>query len=347
MKIAIRADSSSRVGTGHVMRCLALADELRERDCEVFFLSRVLPGDIIGIIQNSRFQVANLHDTEYIESKDAKQTVEALRAANQAPDWLVVDHYEIGCDWEQSLRSHVGKILVIDDLPERIHDCDLLLDQNYSGPNKKIYQRLVPADARVILGTEYVLLRPEFRHWRVLSSIRYKVARILVSFGGSDPADATTMTLEALRDLRLPIAVDVVIGSSNPNLQQIQKACEQLPSATLHRQTLRMAELISKCDLAIGAAGTTAWERCCLGLPSIIITIADNQIAVAEAIECGRAGWYVGKANPVTSARIGPLVQRLFAHPEEIEERSRCAFGLVDGKGVFRVADVMLRAGYG
>ena len=115
------------------------------------------------------------------------------------------------------------------------------------------------------------------------------------------------MTLEALRDLRLPIAVDVVIGSSNPNLQQIQKACEQLPSATLHRQTLRMAELISKCDLAIGAAGTTAWERCCLGLPSIIITIADNQIAVAEAIECGerdgmsarqsgheRANWPVG-----------------------------------------------------
>lgn len=347
MKIAIRADSSSRVGTGHVMRCLALADELRERDCDVFFLSRILPGDIIAVIRNSRFQVANLHSSEYSESKDAKQTMEALRAANQAPDWLVVDHYEIGCDWERALRSHVGKILVIDDLSNRIHDCDLLLDQNYYGSNQKIYQRLVPADARVLLGTQYALLRSEFRQWRALSSIRHKVTRILVSFGGSDPADATTMTLEALRDLQLPTAVDVVIGSSNPNLQQIRNACEQLPSTTLHHQTLRMAELMSKCDLAIGAAGTTAWERCCLGLPSIIITIADNQIAVAEAIEYGRAGWYVGNANPVTRARIGPLVQRLFAHPEEIEERSRCAFGLVDGKGIFRVADVMLRADHG
>jgi UDP-2,4-diacetamido-2,4,6-trideoxy-beta-L-altropyranose hydrolase len=343
MKIAIRADSSFLMGTGHVMRCLALADELSKRNCEVRFCCCDLPGNVISLLSASGYRVIVLQIANDDKVNDAHHMIQAFKAEDYFPDWLVVDHYEIGWEWEHSLRVWVGHIMAIDDLADRIHDCDLLLDQNRSIPETEIYGRLLPPNSRVLMGTKYALLRSEFRRWRHQSSVRHQLNRIFVSFGGSDPACATLTTLTALRDLQLPtIGIDVVIGRSNPNSAKIQEFCEQFCSVTLHRQTDKIAELMSKADLAIGAAGTTSWERCCVGLPCIIITIADNQISIAESIESQNAGWYLGPSNLVKSERIGQVVRRLSSNLEEISECSRQAFGLVDGSGVQRVADTML-----
>lgn len=342
MKIAIRADSSFEIGTGHVMRCLTLADELQKHDCRVWFFSRELSGNVISIIRSSGHEIITLPNSTDNGPNDALQTIQALNVLGSPPDWLVVDHHEIGREWEQAARPYVARIMAIDDLSNRSHDCDLLLDQNYFVPGTKFYERLVPSGTRVLLGPQYVLLRPEFREWRNLSSVRRQVDRILISFGGSDPANATVMTLHAFLALQWPSAIDVVVGSANQNLNEIQKLCRQLPLATLHLQTPHMAELMSKSDLAIGGAGTTTWERCCLGLPSVIISIADNQVRVAEAIQYAQAGWYLGAANSVTSISICQIIQRIADNAEEIEKSSRRAFDLVDGEGASRVVDIML-----
>ncbi|MEH6873424.1 MAG: UDP-2,4-diacetamido-2,4,6-trideoxy-beta-L-altropyranose hydrolase [Candidatus Competibacter sp.] len=295
MRVAIRADASIQIGSGHVMRCLTLAEALRERGAEVHFVCRDLPGHLGGVLADKGYLVqwlpapaaegaaipAHTAHSAWLGvpwAVDADQTRERLTGWPEI-DWLIVDHYALDRAWESRLRPLVKRIMVIDDLADRPHDCDLLLDQNlYEGMEQR-YAGLVPADCRLLLGPRYALLRPEFRKAR--EQLRQRdgvVRRILVFFGGADPTNETAKALRAIQRLERPdIAVDVVVGAANPHRAEIEALCAELPNASFHCQVANMAELMARADLAIGAGGSTVWERCALNLPSIIWVVAENQ----------------------------------------------------------------------
>jgi UDP-2,4-diacetamido-2,4,6-trideoxy-beta-L-altropyranose hydrolase len=298
MYIAFRADASSQMGTGHFMRCLTLADALTQRGAHCRFISRQLPahlGEMLTVRGHEFAQLsthAGASDSDELthaawlgvsQSADAKESTLVL--SDRHWDWLVVDHYAIDGRWESRLRSAAGQIMVIDDLADRQHDCDVLLDQNYYRQMESRYSGRVPTHCRLLLGPRYALLREEFQYWRARISPRCgPVKRVLVFFGGVDADNCTGQTLKALRNIdHGELTVDVVIGAGHPNRVQIESMCADA-HYSCHVQTQRIAELMAAADLAIGAGGGATWERCCLGLPCITLCTADNQsMQVAHA----------------------------------------------------------------
>ncbi len=352
MKVGIRTDSSLLIGSGHVMRCKTLADELRKRGSEVRFICRDHPGNLLLLLRADCYSVTVLPPPDSLnfvqpdkpdysawlgveQSEDAEQTIEAL--ADFKPDWLVVDHYGLDESWEKTLRGHVDKIFVIDDLANRRHDCEVLLNQNLLDNLEKAYRGLVPYHCRKLLGPRFALLRPEFRKAR--EALRERdgiIRRILVFFGGIDPAGETEKALEALKMLGRPdVAVDVVVGSNNPNGEKIEAICRGMDNVTFHQQISNMAELMAAADLAIGAGGTASWERCCLGLPTVVTITADNQAKPTSNIT-GRGA----VINLGTSARVGVqdyLSAIISLTPEKITQMQAICLNLLDGRGSERV----------
>jgi UDP-2,4-diacetamido-2,4,6-trideoxy-beta-L-altropyranose hydrolase len=341
VRVAFRADASVELGAGHVMRCLALADELRRQGVETRFLCRAQAGDLRHLIEAGGHAVTSLNDVATDWRADAEASAEQL--ADAVPwDWLVVDHYALDARWEGQLRPYARRLMVIDDLADRPHDCDLLLDQNLGAPDA--YAGLLPARCQTLIGPRYALLRPQFAERRGQHPRRaVDCRRILVFFGG---ADAGGETLKALDALSLPqyadLAVDVVVGQANPCRVAIEHACHALPRARMHCQVADMATLMAAADLAIGAGGTTSWERCCLGLPSLVIAIADNQLAPAVALAEAGGQLYLGASAQVTAEKLASVIANAIALPELRMHLSHRGMELVDGRGVGRVANRLL-----
>ena len=333
MRIAIRVDASASIGSGHVMRCLTLADRLREHGAYVFFLCREQPGNMNPYIEEKGYRVHRLNLAGQSPGEgwdclaDAEQTRTALEAAGPPVAWLVVDHYDIDEQWEMVERPYVKKIMVIDDLANRRHDCEVLLDQNYYPNMEHRYDKLVPSRCRRLLGPAYALLRPEFLEARKNMRRRHgNIERILVFFGGSDPTNETEKTLFALRLLNRPdIALDVVVGSANPQSQRIERLCTELPNAVFHCQIGNMAELIVKADLAIGAGGSSTWERCFLGLPALTVIVADNQAETTISMAEAGAIWNLGPAAEVTPDSLVQALQQILDDPAAVCERGIAA----------------------
>jgi UDP-2,4-diacetamido-2,4,6-trideoxy-beta-L-altropyranose hydrolase len=263
-----------------------------------------------------------------------QDALEARSATIVAPgeqtDWLVVDNYSLDEAWERQQRRRAARIAVIDDLADRRHDCDLLLDQNFFPNAARRYDGLVPARCRRLLGPRYALLRNEFSQQRKSVPERTgRVRRILVSFGGVDAGDETSRVIALLKGL--DIAVDVVVGESNPHAGRVARECAEAGFAC-HRQASNMAELMAAADLAIGAGGSTTWERCCLGLPTLQVAIAPNQVALSQALALGGYVTYLG--GSVTAAAIRDAL----ASPEKLRAQAARMRSLVDGEGAKRVA---------
>lgn len=318
MKVLFRTDASVKIGVGHVMRCLTLAEALREAGAECRFICREYPGHLLDLIRRKGFVAHGLPfecdasvagdwsdslEGEPATSSDLNWTCDAAQtkvvAEGYSADWLVVDHYGVDARWERTLRSMCRRLMVIDDLADRSHECDLLLDQNYYHDSGERYSGLVPRQCVALLGPAYVLLRPEFITARQrLRKRDGHVRRILVCFGGTDPSDQTTKVLSALRELNRPeIAVDVVVGQTNVNRTSIQSICEELPNVKYHCQVSNMAELVLNADLGIGAGGSAMWERCYLGLPTITVALASNQVETTEAVSARRGIEYLGRST--------------------------------------------------
>src|SRR3990172_245647 len=275
MKVVIRADASSRVGSGHVMRCKTLAEELRRRGAEVQFVCRDDPGHLIALLTREGYRVAVLPAADAAESADADATTSVL--GGFAPDWLVVDHYGLGEEWESRLRAHVSRIFVIDDLANRPHACDALLDPNWFGattPHR--YDNLVPRSCRRLLGPRYALLHPLFAQLRrILPPRDGLIRRVLVFFGAVDSWNQTTAVLEALRAPAFAgLAVDVVVGHANVHGAAIEAMVRDLAGGALHRKLPTLAGVMARADVMAGAGGATTWERCCLGLPAVVAATA-------------------------------------------------------------------------
>ena len=350
MNIAFRVDASLQIGTGHVMRCLTLADALKQPGVLIRFISRSLPDYMKGMLKQHGYELSmlkaasmesiddDLPHSDWLGSNqksDAKATAHVL--SDRTWDWLVVDHYALDLRWESKLRKTVQRILVIDDIADRLHDCDILLDQNYYADKETRYTGKVPASCKLLLGPNYALLRDEFRQWHQKIMLRTgPVKRILVFFGGIDLDNYTGLTIEALAGLGLSgLHIDVVIGAEHPYREQIESACSEY-FFSCYVQTDRMAELMAVADLAIGAGGSAIWERCCLGLPAFAISTASNQSKqVADAASCGLL--YAPEINGDLKTFINRHLPALIDNSNLIKFISNNDLQAVDGKGVSRV----------
>ena len=265
------------MGTGHLMRCLALAECLRDRGTEVRFICRAHPGNLIGLLRDRGMSVAELappgksarpYDADYTaglgvtEQEDAAQTIEAL--GEKQAEWLLVDHYGIGAKWEGRMRSHAAKLLVIDDLANRRHDCDVLLDQNYSERGSQRYVGCLPEECALLLGPRYALLRPEYGAHRSAASRRAgQVRRVFVFFGGSDPHNVTGRALEALSDPTFDhLEVDVVAGANYAHRASLEKQVAGRPGTQLHGPLPHLADLISARTLRSVRAARPLGSEC-------------------------------------------------------------------------------------
>ena len=326
------------MSSGQIHPSKSVAQVLRAGGAEVHFISRELPGSCHPLVAASGIDVQLLPS-----DLDTAGEAERLPLGDQAPDWLVVDHYALDWQWESRLRPFVGNILAIDDLADRRHDCDALLDQNLYAGMADRYYGLVPAACHQLLGPSYALLRSEFLRARQQSLVKDGVVRrVLVTFGGSDPTNETEKTLLALRMWRCPeVAVDVVVGGSAPRAAVVQALCERLPNVTFHCNVSNIAELMLAADLALGAGGATTWERCCLALPSLLIAVAENQIEIARTVAEVGAAFYLGESRQVSAADIKQSLEELLKTPKKLRQTGQAAASLVDGAGAERVAAVL------
>jgi len=346
MHAAFRADSSITIGTGHLFRCLTLADALRRKGGTVSFFCRDLPGNLISNVEEMKIPVHRLsfdREAGISWEMDARDTLRRIADAAKI-DWLVVDHYALDRRWEKELRPFARKIMAIDDLADRPHDCDLLLDQNlHEFPNRR-YAGLVPEHCRRIFGPRNALLRPEFMEARkTLRDRDGVVRRILVFFGGSDLTDETSKALEALRRLGRPdIVVDVVVGGANPHQERVRQSCLGMGNVRCHFQIRNMAERMAKADLAIGAPGTATWERCYLGLPTVTLVLAENQLQ--NALEVSRAGAIanLGWNSEIDAGNLAEAVRRLLDDPKALREMAARGVQLMGGDS-FEGADGVVR----
>jgi UDP-2,4-diacetamido-2,4,6-trideoxy-beta-L-altropyranose hydrolase len=323
------------IGSGHLMRCLTLADQLRVEGVEVAFACRELPGAMFDLLLAQGYPCATFllnEDSNNSQHSDAQETIKAAeRLFPNSIDWLVVDHYQLETTWEQEVRPHARKLMVIDDLANRPHDCDLLLDQNYYHVMGQRYQELLPKQCVQLLGPAYVLLRQDFLETRRQLRVRDgTIRRILVSFGGSDPTNQTQKVIKALKQLNNHhIGVDIVVGQANPNRSKIEAFCNELTNVTFHCQVSNMAQLIHNADLGVGAGGVSMWERCYLGLPTITVVIAANQFRTTEDVAEIGAIEYLGWADVLSPDDFAYSISEIIANPQHAKRISDAALGIM------------------
>lgn len=357
MKVTFRTDASLEMGTGHVMRCLTLATALKQQGAAVTFICRDHTGNLIEKIQQTGFTVhklttinkpvinkqpseekqlfhtAWLGTTQEQDALDCQSILKKLQ-----PDWLIVDHYALDKNWQQALKPYYKKLMVIDDLADRQHDCDLLLDQTF-GRNSEDYTPLVPEDCQVLCGAEYALLRPEFAQWRAYSLKRREkgqLEHLLINLGGVDKDNITTQILKALSSASLPenCQITVVMGATAPWVKEVAEQAALMPWPTEVKVGVNnMAELMANSDLAIGAAGATSWERCCLGLPTIMIVLAENQKLIANVLETVGAAIYLDN-DQVAQGGLASRMLVLSNEPENMKVMSQQATAITEGNGV-------------
>jgi UDP-2,4-diacetamido-2,4,6-trideoxy-beta-L-altropyranose hydrolase len=350
MRVAIRADASLETGTGHVMRCLTLARWLRAKGGDVLFVCREEDGHLCDLIETSNFPCSRLPKlaggirahgvapgTEFpiqeFRHADARETGAAIEAHRGGADLLVVDHYDLDKVWETILRAKAGRVFVIDDLANREHDCDLLLDQNLHDAPGMRYSGLVPEGARVFVGPKYALLRPEFD--AVPAAARdMGLRRMLAFFGGVDPTNEALKIVHALRAMGSAAPqTDLVLGPANPHADSILGAASGLPYVNVIRRTDDMAKLMREADLGVGTCGVAAWERCCAGLPSIVAISADNQRDDARILESIGAARNLGEAATIGVERWAREIRALRDDPVSLTAMSVAAASVMQGRG--------------
>ena len=356
MKVVFRVDASARMGIGHLMRCLTLAEALRGRGVQTRFICRAHKGHLVALLQQRAMPVTVLPASvlgdamtgeDYsawlgvTQAEDAEQSIEALDG--EKPDWLVVDHYGLDAEWEQRLRPHASKLMVIDDLANRRHDCDVLLDQNYSSGGERRYAGLVTDACKLMVGPRFALLRPEYAAFRKTMHARDgQVSRVLVFFGGSDPQNMTGLALQALSCADLcDLEVDVVIGANNPHREVLEHQSRERTRTTIWGSRHHLADLMSQADLAIGAGGTTTWERMCLGLPTVVISLAENQLPASGALAEATLIYYAGHFSSIKIDHLTQLIQTLIQSTERLTGLAMQNQLQVDGLGALRLVEVM------
>lgn len=322
MNICIRVDASEEIGSGHVSRCLTLADMLHNHNVQIFFACRKERGHLIQIIEEKGYTVFEIESLlPFDQERDAKGFVGAIIEKQLSIDWVIVDHYQFTETWESYIRESLNaRIFVIDDLANRKHDCDLLLDQNFYHGLESRYKGLVPERCIQLLGPEFLLLREEFYEALEMEKETSENQRVLVFFGGSDPTGETVKALRTFQDIQCGrLSLDVVVGLSNPQRIQIEQLCDEI-GARYHCQINYLAALMRQADWSLGAGGVTMWERCFLGLPSIVTIVADNQRLSTEAAADIGAVWNLGWHEQVTTNTYKNVIAEVLKNEKKLQK---------------------------
>ena len=350
MHVAIRADASLQIGTGHVMRCLTLAVGLAKLGAQVDFICRAHPGNLIALIEQRGFRVMTLpfesrgdklsvdkpdhaHWLGCDWQTDAQQCCDAI---SPNVDWIIVDHYALDQPWEAIMHEKCARMMCIDDLADRPHDCDLLLDQSLGRRNQD-YATLVSQHAKLLLGPQYALLRPEFAQWRDTSLARREnpqLRHILITMGGVDADNVTGRVLSALQGIGIETLdqITVVLGPHAPWRDYVLAKARNMSVPTRVLTGVdNMAELMTSCDLAIGAGGSTTWERCALGVPAFQIELAKNQQFISSAVQHAGAALLLGVDDLESEISRLLLSKSIFSILKSLSDRSAT---VADGSGV-------------
>lgn len=320
------------------MRCLALAESLRASGHDVGIVSAAMtPAMKRRITQlGIEFFPIKTATGDWQQGVDAELTASVLRGFSSDADWVIVDHYGLDRSWESVVRRHSSKLMVIDDLADRSHECDLLLDTGYCVGMDKRYAKLATGLPLRLLGPKYSMLRDEFAGKRMPRKVARTVENVFVSYGGTDPTGETLKALEVARQMPTT-GFCVVVGEKCEGLEQVQKVAATLTNVTLHIQTNQIAELLSNSDVALGAGGTSTWERFALGVPAIVTTVANNQIpSISKLAAEGYLEW-LGASRQVSTASLHEALKALAASRTRREQMVCLGQKLVDGRGTERI----------
>ncbi len=355
-RVAFRVDSGTVIGAGHLTRCLTLAGALAQHGVTSHFVGRDHAGHLLDLARAAGHETIVLKATTTAASDpgtwlgaepdaDANATLHALRDLGPI-DWLILDHYGVDATWHDLVHRAGARTMAIDDLANRPLRIDVLLDHNF-GAKDKPYAHVAPG-AQKLLGPAYALLDPRLQHARAHARATAPRpegdSRVLISLGGSDPDDTTSWVLTTLSDdLALTSAIDVVIGRSHPAPHAVHDACKALPHATLHVQTSDMPGLLADADLAIGAGGVSTLERACIGIPTVAVSLAPNQLPALRALD--RAGLLVHvEGYRDEPAKVRQAYHALIADHERRRRMSTACRRAVDGRGLERVVDALIGA---
>lgn len=342
MNVLFRADASVAMGTGHVMRCLALAQAVQDCGGRVAFLMADSTPAILTRLATEQMDVLSVASPPGT-ADDASQTIDLARQRDA--EWIVLDGYQFSAEYQRALKSAAFKTLVIDDYGHAQHySADLVLNQNV-GADEGLY-RSRDALTRLLLGPRYCLLRREFSRWRAWKREVSPVGcRVLVTMGGSDPEDLTSRAISALGFLRnTALEAVVVIGGSTPKAEPLERLASSVgEKIRVRRNVTNMAELMAWADVAVSSSGSTCWELCLLGLPALLVDAADNQTAVARELHRRGCAIHLGGARDLTAEQIARQLQALLGSEESRSEISRRCRALVDGEGALRVIAAMSR----
>ncbi len=353
LSVVFRVEADAVIGGGHLMRCLTLANECRSRGWRTTFAVSALPERFWRLVVDAGHGIVVLPEDRAVpgsagaaaiagDQEDDAGATEGL-LADESADWIVVDHYGLDEPWERRVRRAARRLLVIDDLG-RNHECDLLLDQNYHADSASRYGAHERAGRRSLLGPAYALLRPGF-YVDVPQDPRGGVLRrILVSFGASDPTGETAKSIEALLSFpRGQFEADVLADPSRLSATVVSQLRSQT-DVRLRAWVDDPAPLMRAADLAIGAGGATAWERCACGLPALVITVAENQRPSMAALAEQGSIVLLGEAASVTARQISRVLHDFLADPHRLRAMSERALqlGIAEKPGAASVADTML-----
>jgi len=343
--VFIRVDAQTKIGAGHLMRCLALAQAWKKQGSRVTFITACENESFKDRISDEGFELIPI-EKPHPDPDDLSSTLEVLSAMSHqlsaTSPWLVLDGYHFTPDYQKTIRENGCRLLVIDDMAHLDHyHANILLNQNIHASSLHYsYDR----DTVKLLGCEYVLLRSEFskyQDWR--REIPAKANKILVTMGGSDLDNVTLKVIRALNNLNDPdLEVKVVAGPANPNINSLENELHLSPF-TFHllRNVHNMSELMAWADVAVSAGGSTCWELAVMGLPATLIVTGDNQKdIVADLNEIGVAtglGWF----SELSAINISRALRSLINDKEIRKKMSLLGIELIDGEGFLRVINAM------
>jgi UDP-2,4-diacetamido-2,4,6-trideoxy-beta-L-altropyranose hydrolase len=324
-------DTDPKAGAGHMIRCLSLAEAMAAADWSCH----------LAVQTGAKGWLPRLQDwpgrPHVVAASDNPTALSGLGRY----DVVVVDNYRVDAEYERACRSHGRYVVAIDDLANRPHDCDLLLDQTW-GRQASDYAGFVRQGCHFLLGNAFTLISQEFPRLQAETMTRRRTSdrihRILVSAGAVDSHDLTSRFLDALGTLRTTDRIDVVLGPGAPHRERIHEKVRAMGNgAYLHLGTDRMADMMSAADLALGAAGVSSWERCCLGLPALVLIAADNQRLVARTLAEHGAAEVLGAEHEVSRERLASAIRELLGSPSRLLAMAEAGISLCDGQGSSRV----------